>query len=144
MHFVLVGINMGSQYDMMPLVAFHCIWVHNGPALAVLVANKHLAVVADLTFDVHCFLGSVSLHAVIVHRVLCRSHSHVQEGQCKTNRHQCFHIVLHASFEDLTHCVSIDLSGVSGTAMITVYSPLQTPRVLQGVRAALLLHDSDS
>src|ERR1700689_4466238 len=69
--FVLVRVNMGGQNDVVTLVSFYSIRVHDGPALAVLVAHKHFAVIANLALDVNRFRSG--LHAVIPHIVLSPS-----------------------------------------------------------------------
>lgn len=92
LHFALIRINNRGQDYAVPLVSFYYIWVADAPVLAVLVAHKYLAVVADFAFYVNCFgrvtLGRVSLHAVVVHGVLCRSHSQGQQGDGETESHQ--------------------------------------------------------
>lgn len=61
MDFVLVRINVCGQGDVVPFVSFDCIWVGDGPALAVLVAHKRLAVLANFACDPNRFLGGVRL-----------------------------------------------------------------------------------
>ena len=60
---------------MVPFMSLHCFWVVDGPTLAVLVAHKHLAVIANFACDVNRFRGRITLHVVVVHVVLSRSHS---------------------------------------------------------------------
>lgn len=79
MDFVLVRITLCCQGDVVPFVSFYCFWVVDGPALAVLVAHKHLAVIANFACDVNRFHGRITLHVVIVHVVLRRSHSEAAE-----------------------------------------------------------------
>ena len=54
--FVLVRINMCRPDDVVPLVFFDCIWVADGPALAVRVAHKRLAVIANFARNLIAFL----------------------------------------------------------------------------------------
>src|ERR1039458_10262945 len=73
--FVLVCINLRGQDDVASLVSFHCVWVGDSPTLAVLVAHKRLAVIANFACNLNRFLGGISLHVVVVHGVLSRSYS---------------------------------------------------------------------
>jgi hypothetical protein len=67
----------------MPFVSFYCFWVVDGPALAVCVAHKHLAVVANFACDLNRFFGGISLHGVILHIVLRISRSAVNKAKAK-------------------------------------------------------------
>src|SRR5450755_3681206 len=77
----------------MAFMALHRIGVADGPALAVFVAYKGLAVITDLAGDAG-YLGGGVLHLIVLHGVLSHQAKRRKNRKGEEDGQQSFHVVL--------------------------------------------------
>jgi len=96
--FILAGVNMSLEGDVVSFVPFDGIGVGDGPGLAVLIAHEGLPIVADRAHDGAGLHGGVGACAALLHGVLARvlgNHANRrQQTQGKQHRAEFSHFVL--------------------------------------------------